>query len=238
MTVPRHVYNALGKAGAKFSELTPEQRERALQADHLKAGLRGKALATWIIDGVGTGEQIEQARAAQGGKAQRSEPLGRVLDAIADTISPIRSMSRTEILAALTEEQWARACADDGKGGRKAIAERVGILEFEHPRRRGVRDPDATALAERAAALAPSFKTPIKAIQARRVMDYHASRGGLALDDATAARLRAFAVDGARGEEVAGIQRAIRTAAADIGDPRLWGRKLGLLLLALHEAQS
>lgn len=74
-TAEKFVYDALQKNGFKFKDLTEEQRARALAAPTEKAGLRGKALATWIVDGLSIGQQVQQGRAQvqQEQSAKRSE---------------------------------------------------------------------------------------------------------------------------------------------------------------------
>ena len=68
MTSPKpekYVYDAVRAAGGKMADLTDEQRQRALNAPTAHAGLRGKALGTWIMDGNGLAEQVKDAAATR-----------------------------------------------------------------------------------------------------------------------------------------------------------------------------
>jgi hypothetical protein len=65
----RKVYDALRKEGVKYSELSPEQSERARSAGKEHAGLAGKALVAWIVDGKDLKEQTKEAEGAREVKA-------------------------------------------------------------------------------------------------------------------------------------------------------------------------
>lgn len=62
--VEKYVSNALTHRKIKVSELTPEQKIRALAAPEEKGGLRGQSLVEWIMDAKNTSAQIAEARAA------------------------------------------------------------------------------------------------------------------------------------------------------------------------------
>jgi hypothetical protein len=78
-TLEKYVRDALNKAGHKVGELTPEQHARATSAPTEKPGVRGKTLATYIIDGTTLRDQAKQAndqetlRKAEATHAKRSE---------------------------------------------------------------------------------------------------------------------------------------------------------------------
>lgn len=61
--------DALEKAGLpRDTQLTADQRKRAADSGTEKPGLAKKALATWILEGQGLGEQAEAAKAANTAK--------------------------------------------------------------------------------------------------------------------------------------------------------------------------
>lgn len=73
--VPRYVKDAVRAAGGAWKDVADNAEQSARVARHLAAvkdttiqdghaGLRGKALGTWILDGAGLDAQIEQGRAA------------------------------------------------------------------------------------------------------------------------------------------------------------------------------
>ena len=176
---------ALVKAGLpEDTKLDPEQRRRA--AGHIlngeKGGLTGKALATYITDGTGTGAQVAKAR----------------------------------------EEQAAQ---------QKAERQRTNATRSS--------DPEATELAQKAKALAPEVKSAFLPKDAREFIDKFEQRKTgqhivvkrTDVKDAEEvsikrADLRKFAQEGEKDTDV-------RAALATLGkDSRLWGRKLGLFILA------
>lgn len=71
----KYVYDALRGYGVKYAELTPEQRERAVNAHVEHPGLRGKSVARWIVDGESLGDQLKTAETdrARAASAQVSE---------------------------------------------------------------------------------------------------------------------------------------------------------------------
>jgi hypothetical protein len=58
----KYVYDALRGYGVKYADLTDEQRERALEAPEKHSGLRGKALAAFVVEGKDLKAQQAEAR--------------------------------------------------------------------------------------------------------------------------------------------------------------------------------
>lgn len=68
-----YVREALRNNGnVKVADLTPEQHIRALAAPEQKAGLRGKALAIWIMAAQNASQQIQDARDAEKAASRKS----------------------------------------------------------------------------------------------------------------------------------------------------------------------
>lgn len=178
---------AVAKAGLPAdTKLDLDQRKRAADAAEKKAGLSGKALATWILEGKTTGEQVQEARAERS-KAERAE----------------RQRSN------LTRST----------------------------------DPEAAELAQAAKALAPDVKSSFLPKEGRQFLDELLPRGG----GAGAAGLLSRVVATEEGEETVTITQAalrrhsvenekdqeVRAHLTALGKgTKLWGRKLGLFILA------
>jgi hypothetical protein len=131
----------------------------------------------------------------------------------------------------------------DGKGGKEVIAEAQatekasGTATARAPR--VPRDPVARAFADAAAALAPELRSPFTPKEARlfkekvtqkRLSDetIRAERTDIEKTvDFPVVALREFAVNGAKDPEIRGLLVSLGE-----GEKFLWGRKLGLFLLA------
>lgn len=171
---------ALEKAGIDpETKLDADQRKRALNAP---AGLTGKALGIFILEGKGTREQEAEAKAA-------------------------------------------RETAQAKKDGRSA---------------RRSKDPEAADLAEAAKALAPEIKSSFLPKEGRQFLDLLKGREAKELlegalpeeKDLPMARLRRFAVEGEKDAEV-------RAFIKELGKgTQLWGRKLGLFIIARDRAEK
>lgn len=70
--VSKKVADALRRQGVKVADLSPEQRARAADPDGAhKGGLRGKALANWIVGGDAANQgEVEESRRARKSEAQ------------------------------------------------------------------------------------------------------------------------------------------------------------------------
>jgi hypothetical protein len=102
---------------------------------------------------------------------------------------------------------------------------------------RPAKDERAAEIAKKAAALAPELKTPITAKNARVVIDYlTAQEPAMSIPDRLAVSEKALR-DFARGKTdgtAADAKTAVRAMGAEIKDRMVWGRKLALILLAIH----
>jgi hypothetical protein len=60
--IDRYVSDGVRAAGGKVTDLNADQRKRAVEAPKKKAGLRGKALGQYVLDGTNTRQQADAAR--------------------------------------------------------------------------------------------------------------------------------------------------------------------------------
>lgn len=177
----------LEKAGLDpETKLDAGQRKRAVESKVNHAGLSGRSLAKFILEGKTVAEQIEDGRAEQ---------------------------------AAVNREERTRANTTSSK------------------------DPEASEIAAAAKKLAPDVKSSFLPKEGREFLDLFTvtaegqtitvKRSGAqglegALEEAAIKRadLRKFAIDGEKDKDVRAVLSGLGKGT------RLWGRKLGLMILA------
>lgn len=70
----RYVSDAVRAAGTKAADLTDEQRARALDAPNTKKGLRGKALAEYVLDGKTSAPKPKEREARKSTEKKERKP--------------------------------------------------------------------------------------------------------------------------------------------------------------------
>jgi len=169
----------------RYKDLDKDQRERAAVAAKQKAGLRGKALATWILEGKNGSAQVQEAHAQQEAAARQERTRQNV------------TRSADPEAAQLAVE--AKGLAPDVKSAflPKDAREFIDIFEVE--------------------------LTSPQAVLIRRKDDPEREPVTLAVR-----ALEKFAKD---GEKDADVRKALTAVGKG---SRLWGRKLGLMALAMR----
>lgn len=166
------------KQGDGFVTLTPEQKKRAATFTAGHAGLSGKALATYILEGKNANAQTAEARQAD-------------------------------------------------KDAKKADKQRKNLSRSN--------DPAAAELAQKAAALAPDVRSAFLPKDARECLDIlqvaadgpktiTVTRGDVVVEF-NREKLESFSIGGDKDKGVRGDLARLAK------DSRLWGRKLGLMIL-------
>jgi hypothetical protein len=231
----KYVRDALNKAGHRVDELDDTQRERAVSAPTTKAGLRGKSLAAYVMDGNGLATQARDAQTQRDLKAAEDKRTKRSAAAKANGAAKNLKGNAAAPLSA-ADKAAARAASAGSKP--KAASKPKSDKPKAAPVPRSAKYPDNIRAAVEAAKRIGGrnwWPSPIDHVEARNVVTklladqgQAPSRANIkALSGTDEAALTAMANMSAGREQL----KVLKDLNSHMGDASAKGRNLAAILL-------